>query len=214
MILHPHLKNTGTWLFREPRYFWLCIFVCAVAVVVTIQQGATEPAVRLVGLGLQVGGIVTVVWGIVETRQFFGMQSPLRAFREWVSRFPLRRKTTTCSASATTYGGSTCSARGHMSWPIDPAADLEQRIRTLELNVPLIQERISSVQSEFDRVTQELKKDLKSEVQHRLALSQHVQSQLLTYGTGGLHISAIGAVWVFIGTVLGTASPEISGLLK
>ena len=81
MILHPRLQNTVTWLFREPRFFWLCICVCAAAVVVMFQQGVTEPAVRLVGLGLQVGGLVTVVWGIVEIRQFFGMQSPLEAFR-------------------------------------------------------------------------------------------------------------------------------------
>ena len=214
MNLRPHLENTGTWLFREPRYFWLCISVCAVAVVVMIQQGVTEPAVRLVGLGLQVGGIVTVVWGIIETRQFFGMQSPLRAFREWVSRFPLCRKTAISVASATTDGGDISSGQVSTSWPIDPAADLEQRVLMLERNLTLIQERMSSVQSEFDRVTQELKGELKSEAQHRLALSQHVQSQLRTYGTGGLHISAIGAVWVFIGTVLGTASPEISGLFK
>lgn len=84
----------------------------------------------------------------------------------------------------------------------------------LEQNLPLIQERISSFQAEFDRATQELKSELKSEEQHRLALSQHVQSQLKTYGTSGLHISSIGAVWVFLGTVLGTASPEISSLLK
>ena len=214
MNLRPLLENTGTWLFREPRYFWLCIFVCAVAVAVMIQQGVTEPAVRLVGLVLQVGGIVTVVWGIVETRQFFGMQSPLRAFREWVSRFPLRSRPAITAVSATSSGSNTVSARGYTSWPIDPAVDLEQRVLMLERNLPLIQERISSVQSEFDRVTQELKGELKSEAQHRLALSQHVQSQLRTYGTGGLHISAMGAVWVFIGTVLGTASPEISGLFK
>lgn len=214
MILHPRLKNTGTWLFREPRYVWLCIFVCALSVGVMIQQGATEPAVRLIGLVLQLGGIVTVVWGIVETRQFFGMQSPLRAFKEWVSRFPLRRQTAISAVSATLEGGFTISARASSSWPIDPTTDLEQRVLTLERNLPLTQQRISTVENEFERVTQELRGELKSEAQHRLALSEHVQSQLLTYGTGGLHISAIGAVWVFLGTVLGTASPEISSWLK
>ena len=214
MILHPRLQNTVTWLFREPRFFWLCICVCAAAVVVMFQQGVTEPAVRLVGLGLQVGGLVTVVWGIVETRQFFGMQSPLEAFRGWVSRFPLHKRPAITAVSATFDGCNTISASGYTSWPIDSTVDLEQRVLMLERNLPLIQERISSVQGEFNRVTQELKGELKSEAQHRLALSQHVQSQLMTYGTGGLHISAIGAVWVFIGTVLGTASPEISGLFK
>lgn len=84
----------------------------------------------------------------------------------------------------------------------------------LERNLPLIQERVSGLHAEFDQATQAFNDRLKSEEQHRLALSQHVQSQLKTYGTGGLHIAAIGAVWVFFGTVLGTASPEIAGLLR
>ena len=214
MLLRHRLQNTATWLFREPRYVWLCVSVCAVAVAVIVRHGATEPAVRLVGLVLQLGGIVTVVWGIVETRQFFGMQSPLRAFRGWLSRFPLRRRTIVGAVGAAVSASDALSARGHTSWPIDATAPLEQRVLILERNLPLIQERISGFQAEVDRTTHALKDQMKSEEQHRLALSQQVQSQLKTYGTGGLHISAIGAVWVFLGTVLGTASLEISALLK
>lgn len=214
MLLRHRLQNTATWLLREPRYFWLCISVCAVAVAVIFGRGATEPAVRLVGLVLQLGGIVTVVWGIVATRQFFGMQSPLRAFTEWLSRFPLRGRIIVGAIGEAVSASDALSARGYTSWPIDATAPLEQRVLILERNLPLIQERISGFQTEFDRAIQELKDQLKSEVQHRLELSQHMQSQLKKYGTGGLHISAIGAVWVFLGTVLGTASPEISAWLK
>jgi hypothetical protein len=33
-------------------------------------------------------------------------------------------------------------------------------------------------------------------------------------GTGGVHISAIGASWLFVGVILSTAAIEIAELLK
>jgi len=33
-------------------------------------------------------------------------------------------------------------------------------------------------------------------------------------GTGGVHISAIGASWLFVGIILSTAAPEIAEFLK
>lgn len=206
--------NTLRWLFHEPRHFWLCASVCAAAIAVVLRQGGAEPVVRLVGLVLQLLGIVTVVWGIVETREFFGMQSPLKLLLQWLSRFPLRRRTIAVAVGEAVEASDALSARGHTSWPIDPTALLEQRVSALERNLSLVQERISTFQAEFDRTAQALKDQLRFEQQYRLALSHELHSQLKTYGTGGLHISAIGAAWVFFGTVFGTASIEISALLK
>lgn len=201
-------------VFFEPRHFWLCASVCAAAIAVVLSQGGAEPAVRLVGLVLQLLGIVTVVWGIVETREFFGMQSPLKLLVQWLSRFPLRRRTIAVAVGEAVEANDALSVRGHKSWPIDPTAPLEQRVSALERNLPLVQERISNFQTELDRTAQALNDQLRFEQQHRLALSHELQNQLKTYGTGGLHISAIGAAWVFLGTVFGTASIEISVLLK
>lgn len=208
------LENSLKWFFYEPRHFWLGASVCVAAIVLVVRQGGAEPVVRLVGLVLQLFGIVTIAWGIVETRQFFGMQSPLKTFTNWLSRFPLRRRTIACTVGEAVEADDALSARAHTAWPIDSSAPLEQRVSTLERNVPLIQGRISNLQAEFDRTTQSLKDQLKFEEEHRFALSQQLHSQLRTYGTGGLHISAIGAIWLFLGAVFGTASVELSALLK
>ncbi len=203
-----------TWLFYEPRHIWLCASVCAVALAIVLLRGAAEPVVRLVGLVLQLLGIVTVVWGIVETREFFGMQSPHKSIAEWLSRFPLRRRTIAVAVGAAVEANDAFSARAHTSWPIDPSASVDQRLGTLERNLPLIQERISNFQAEFDRTAQALRDQLRFEQEHRATLSHEMHAQLKTYGTGGLHISAIGAAWVFLGTVFGTASIEVSAWLK
>lgn len=213
--MSPRVASALRWLFYEPRHFWLCASVCGAALFfVIIGGGGAEPVVRITGLVLQVLGIVTVVWGIVETRDFFGMLSPYRSFMEWATRFPLRSPVVTGSMSASTSLGDALSARGHTSWPIDPSAPIETRLAALERNLPLIQERITNLQAEFDRSMRSLKDDLHFEQQHRQALSVELRGHLKSYGTGGLHVSAIGAAWVFVGTVFSTASVEIAAFLR
>ena len=206
---------TLRWLFYEPRHFWLCVCVClAAAFVVITRGGGAEPVVRIAGMGLQVLGLATVVWGIVETRDFFGMASPYRAFIEWLARFPLRARAVTGSMSASISLGDALSASGHTSWPIDSSATVQARLTALERNLPLIHERITNFQAEFDRTTQSLKDQQHSEQQQRQALSVELRGHLKSYGTGGLHVSAIGAAWVFLGTLFSTASVEIAAFLK
>ena len=214
MLFRHKLQNTLRWLCYEPRHAWLCVLVCALAILGIGMQRGSEPTVRLVGLLLQLCGIVTVAWGIIETRQFFGMQSPVSTFTRWLARFPLRRGAVANASVASVSAGDACSARAHTSWPIDPDAPIDQRVSILERNLPLIQDRISGLQVEFDRSNQALKDQLKTEGQQRLELSDRLQTQLKTYGTGGLHISAIGAVWLFLGAVFGTASPEIAAFMR
>lgn len=202
------------WLFYEPRHFWLCASVCVGAIVAILYQDGAEPAIRLAGLVLQLLGIFTVVWGIIETRQFFGMQPSLKTVTQWLSRFPLRRRPIIVAIGSAAEANDSLSARAHTSWPIDSTAPLEQRVSTLERNLPLIQERISNFQTECDQRAQQVSDQLRFEQQDRLTLSHQLHSQVRTYATGGLHISAIGAAWVFLGTVFGTASIEISAFLK
>lgn len=114
------------WLLYEPRHFWLCASVCAAAIVVVLRQGGAEPVVRLTGLVLQLLGIVTVVWGIVEMRQFFGMQPSLKSVADWLSRFPLRRRTVTVAVGESVEANDALSLRAHTSWPIDSTAPLKQ----------------------------------------------------------------------------------------
>jgi hypothetical protein len=211
----PKLASFLRWLLYEPRHVWLCVAICLSATLVVVSRGGcAEPVVRIVGLVLQVLGIVSVVWGIVETRGFFGMDSPLRVVMSWVARFPCRRRVLSGSIGAALTSTSATSARGYSSYPIDPSVPIEARLATLERNLPLVQDRITNLQGEFDRTVQSLKSQLHFEQKVRAALSEELRGHIKTFGTGGLHISAIGAAWVFLGTVFSTASVEIAALLK
>jgi hypothetical protein len=55
---------------------------------------------------------------------------------------------------------------------------------------------------------------IKSEAHTREAEDRILHKKLEATGIGGVHISAIGALWLFVGVVLSTAALEISNLLK
>ena len=142
------------------------------------------------------------------------MRPPLEVLVKWASRFPLRSEKSVDIAFMATDDDDTVSARAHASWLVDPAAAIEQRVLILERNLPLVQDRITALQSEYDSSIRSINDQLKTEVQQRHVLATNLEDQLKKYGTGGLHISAMGAVWLFLGAIFGCASVEISAMLQ
>jgi hypothetical protein len=55
---------------------------------------------------------------------------------------------------------------------------------------------------------------LKREEQARAAEDQVIRHKLETTETGGIHVTAMGALWLFVGVTLSTASPEIAKWLQ
>lgn len=97
---------------------------------------------------------------------------------------------------------------------MDPSAEPEVRIAALEQNVSFIQERITAVAREIDGDVSALRDRLEREAEHRERLSSQIHTHIEGVATGGLHITAIGAAWLFVGVVLSTAAPELSSVLR
>ena len=64
-------KALGRWL-RELRMFVFAAVYVLLSFALIYGFGATEQAIRIVGLVLQLFGIGTVIWGISKTRAHFG----------------------------------------------------------------------------------------------------------------------------------------------
>lgn len=204
------ITRLAAWLFIEPRHFWLCLAVFGAAFAAVFSLGATEQTIRIAGLLLQLAGILTVVWGIVETRQFFEMPSPAKAFKDWIARFPFRRLRPITGTAAATLQGTALAARGHTSWPDDLSLPLEERVLRLAKNVLLLHERITNFQTQIDSTVAQLNAAIKRESSERSEQANALNHRIVRHGTGGLHISAIGAAWLFVGSILSTASQELA----
>jgi hypothetical protein len=207
------IKAIWLWL-AEAQYTWLSALVICVALAIALRPHTTEPVIRLTGLFLQLLGIGTVIWGISETRSIFGHPSLASKAKSWLSRFPLLRRNivlgAACISSSSTFG----KARGYVTHGLGENPTIETRVEALEKNVISIHDRISQTQKEMDEEFQKTIDALKREEQSRQTEDDAIREKLEVTGTGGVHISAIGASWLFVGVILSTAAIEIAQLLK
>lgn len=208
-----HIKQLWPWLV-EARFAWLALGVIAVALIVSLRPQTPEYVIRLTGLVLQLFGIATVAWGISETRILFGHPSFAAKAKSWLGRFPLRRRDVVFAAGAGSFLAATGKARGYVTRGPGPNPTIKTRIDALEKNVLLLHERISSTEKEMDEEFQKITDALKNEEQARKSEDNVIRAKLEVTGTGGVHISAIGASWLFVGVILSTAGLEIAELLK
>jgi hypothetical protein len=206
------VRRLAQWLAR-PKQFWLALFVLVVAVFFVLRPGASERAIRLTGLGLQVLGIGTVIWGIRLTRRLFNRPTLLMLAAEWLRQFPQYKPKVVMAAGAGELS-MVGKARAFVMNNPPHNATVDQRVASLEANVGHINRRIDGVFNELDGLESSHKSAIEKERKERNAEDQKIAAVLETSGTGGLHISAIGAVWLIVGVTLSTAAPEIAQWLQ
>lgn len=206
------LKSIWIWV-KKANYLWLALSAVTLSIFY-INLNSTEQAVRISGLILQLLGIATVAWGIKETREQFGHPSLLTQGVQWLLDFPpYGGKVVTCSMHGI-LAGATGNARAHTLHPINPNSSIEERLNSIEKNISLINNRITQAESETDRKTSEISEGLKTEKLTRENSVKEINTKIESTSTGGLHISAIGALWLFAGVTLSTIPNEILSYLK
>jgi hypothetical protein len=89
---------------------------------------------------------------------------------------------------------------------ISPASNptIEQRVASLEEDVRHVNKRIDGVLQEVDETDRAQTEALHQEQRERTAEDTLISKRLEALGTGGFHISAIGALWLFVGVTLST----------
>lgn len=210
---YDRIRALPPWL-AEGKYVWIALGSSVIAIFVALRPGSTEPLIRLTGLALQVLGIATVVWGIAETRALFGHTPIFSVAKSWFGRFPLRSQSIVLAASGVASATATGKVRGYVTHGPGPSPTIETRLEAIEKNIETVHGRITSAQRELDEQGQKSKQELAAEANSRQVEDERTRGMLETTATGGVHISAIGATWLFVGVVLSTAAPEFAEWLK
>jgi len=192
---------------------WLASGVIFLASFISLRPYTPEHVIRLTGLLLQLLGIGTVIWGISETRALFKRPSFAAKIKSWFKRFPLLRRDVVISAGPATLAIAGGAASISITVEPRPNPTIETRVEAIEKNLTLIYERISSIEKEMDEF-RKAAEALINEEKARQTVDRGINEKLESAGTGGIHISAIGALWLFVGVILSTASIEIADLLK
>ena len=208
--LSSWLRAVLRWL-AEPRLVWITLFVIILAFVVALRPGASDFQIRVTGLVLQWLGIGTVAHGVHQTRQLFGLPSIMTSIRRWLSHFPRWRGRVIAMTGTGSLGLSGGTARLEVWSTVDPAAPVDARIQALTSNVDRLKDRISQLHNEMDTRLREHSEALRQEQGVRAKDDEHLRTRLEAAETGGLQITFAGVIWLFLGVLLATLSPEISG---
>ena len=152
--------------------------------------------------------------GIEQTRRLFDHPTLLKVAAEWLKQFPQYRQSVVIGVGAGAIASATAKARGYVTSNPPPNATIDQRVASLESNVGHLNKRIDDVYTEFDSSIREQTAALDKERQDRMVEDSRIASKLETSGTGGLHISAVGALWLVVGVIFGTGSSEIARWLQ
>jgi len=202
-------------LVLEASRFWLAIVVAGGALLISLQPGTSEPFIRLTGMALQLLGLGTVAWGIAVTRALFGTDSLLTAVRKWVNRVPrLRRGHAVSMTAHFPLDFDTAHGRGYSTDNAPAGAPIEARVEVLEKNLRRVNARLNQTQKEMDDELRRVKVSLTQEAATRIVEDDSTRRTLEISETGGIYITATGALWLSVGVFLSTASPELSRWLQ
>ena len=212
MAFASRVSRLWVWLAQACHtLFLLMVLVISGVLILKCPQ---EHVIRLIGLCLQLLGIATVAWGISETRALFGYPSISSKIKAWFGRFPFLSRQPIVGSMNATLPVPIIKARGYMMHSSGSHPTIESRLDTLEKNLLLIQDRITQTLGEIDDELKNFTESLKTEAQSRQENEMAIHAKLEAVATGGIRISAIGAVLLFFGVILSTASVEIAGWLK
>lgn len=193
---------------------WLALGITLVAGIVALRPCTPEYLIRWTGLLLQLAGVITVAWGLHSTRKLFGHPSLVTTTSSWLKRFPFRKRKPIHASAFAAAGRATTSGRGYATHPPPANPTTDQRLDALERSIVLLHDRISGnedvTQNEFSKAAEALKEERHT----RRAEDQAISKRLEETGTGGIHISAMGALWLFLGVILSSGSVEIAQWLR
>lgn len=179
-----------------PIIYAICIIV---VLVISLWPNTSNAAIRYSGLFLQLLGIGTVVLDVHNKLAFFG-----RSF--------LRMKKTIDAKGKGSMPPFTGRASGYLTEAPCHSLSVEDRITTLEKDVTLIHERITSNERSRDEQFDTIIRNLKCEELTRDAGDSALHSNLEKVATDGSYLIICGTVCLGLGVVLSTISPEIEKL--
>lgn len=205
------LRYVGLWALRMPvaPHYWWALVLVVLAFVVTWMFGWSEKASRLSGMCLQLGGVLTVVWGILKTRADFGQPTVWSQFKRWIKDFPSYHPRVITASASGIFPSMVGEAYGYSTH--GPPADqtIEGRLGHLEKIIKELE--VAQGETHIAVLQAEKKAQQALDVQARQMAGQidDVSRKIEAAATGGFHVSGVGVVLLFFGAILGGVAPDL-----
>lgn len=209
------LKAVAHWARRVPvvPHYWWAIAVVGACLPVTGVYGWSEKAFRFSGMFLQLGGVLTVVWGILKTREEFGQPTVRSQFQRWFKEFPPCHPRTITASVNGILPGLVVEAYGYSAHGPSLDQTVEGRLRHLENIVKELEVAQGKTHIAVLQAEKKAQQALGAQARELVGQIDGVSKKVEMTATSGVHVSAFGVILLFFGTIFGSAAPELSCLM-
>ena len=180
------------------------------------EQDSLRHRTVLVARLLRSGGARTPVeplYDVIDRGKSFNSPHPVQSFMTWLRRWP--RKDDRISLSADTHVGLTGSAHLSVGLRQFPnGASVEERLTILADNLQCVHDSVEATRQCARQEAASRAAELRVEREARTSEVNVVSARLKKAMVGGLRLSWFGVVWLLVGVILSTASPELAELAK
>jgi hypothetical protein len=195
---------------------WLAIGGLLVAFGLGAALGKTsQTSILYAGTLLQFFGLVLVAKGLSDVRREFDRPSFFARLRSWLTqvatafRAPQTISLTASAAIAFAGAGSATLGRAR-----NANATVEERVAVLEADLEALRTEHTKHVARFSSEVSRLGTDLKSELQARTSADTALRSKIEAFAVGGLHLEAVGLIWLSVGILASSVPQRIAVLLE
>jgi hypothetical protein len=163
---------------------------------------------RCGGTALQLAGLSLTAIGIIQTRAVFNLLSPVSIVRNWFAARPKLRTNTVLEVPT----GRLSMRAGDVHLRTGPGADrpIDEKVAWLIEQLDQLDRRMAL---RLREVADNAAAQVAQEQNARSAENAELRRRLMLSATGGLNLSAVGLIWLVLGTVLAGFAPELAAAL-
>lgn len=208
-----YLVNLARWLGRAWRV-WGSVGVIVLSVAVaSMLPGSLEAHIRYAGLFLQLLGVCTVVYLLSGKHHLFGRRGLWASTRQWAAERPrFRGSSTTLIVASAGHAHISGEAKITKWFGTPPTATVEERLHALESNLQTVRADLAESRLRATKHLQKVEAAIQTERHERTDAVREVSTKLQKLGADGLHVEAVGLLWLIVGIVLATIPAEVAHL--
>jgi hypothetical protein len=201
------------WLWAPRAVRILFAAVLFLLVLAYLFSSCVEREIRLSGMLLQLFGLFVVWTGLQDTRRAFEEQPTTWAAMKqyWAKRPSFGPQHHVLSAVGTAVGAASSEARARVS--AGPNTPLGRRVEILEQQYTSLFDEVGALSADMKKKYDELFNAIQTERQEREAGEKYSRAQIRGAVAEGIYLQFVGAIFFALGTVAGTASPELASFV-
>lgn len=185
----------------------LLVYVVVAVAAFSVSCPASELKIRYCGLVLQATGLFLAFVQIKELKKIHGVKSNYRKLVDYIKACPLFEVNKTYGECV--IGGITVSGEASIEVKYSEDSAIEDRVYRLEMQMSHICELINVNHKDLTRRCDNMEEVMLNESSNRKKSIEGVQEKMVESAVGGIFLTELSLLYIFIGSVMSSVPDRI-----